>query len=498
MSEPNGVMMQCFHWYSSSDGTFWNRLAENAEELVKAGITSLWLPPAYKGIGGTSEVGYAVYDLYDLGEFNQKGTVRTKYGTKEEYLRSIAAAKQAGLRLYGDVVFNHMLGADEQEEVKATPFNPENRHDAIGEYQPIKAWTKFTFPGRDGKYSDMQWNWTHFDAIDYNAWEQHQQAIYLLEGKQFDEQVDLEKGGYDYLMGCDLDMQNPEVREALKRWGEWYMDLTDIDGFRFDAVKHVSGEFFHEWFEHIRHYAQRDLFAVGEYWSYEVEALHHFISLTQGKVALFDAPLHYNFHAASKAGDSYDMRQIFDNTLVQQQPSLAVTLVENHDSQPLQSLESPVESWFKPLAYALILLRQEGYPCIFEPDYYGARYRDYGGDGNEHEIWLDSHRIMIDKFLFARHNYSYGDQYSYFDEPNLVGWTRLGDADHLGGMAVVLSNGAGGAKWMEVGQPNCTYVDITEHVQESVTTNELGWGAFSCSGGSVSVWVPQSGEQCST
>ena len=75
---------------------------------------------------------------------------------------------------------------------------------------------------------------------------------------------------------------------------------------------------------------------------------------------------------------NYDLRQIFDNTLVQHQPALAVTLVENHDSQPLQSLESIVEAWFKPLAYALILLREAGYPCIFYGDYYGANYQDRG------------------------------------------------------------------------------------------------------------------------
>jgi alpha-amylase len=32
-------------------------------------------------------------------------------------------------------------------------------------------------------------------------------------------------------------------------------------------------------------------------------------------------------------------------------------------------------------------------------------------------------------------------------------------------MAVVLSNGAEGTKWMEVGQPNRTYIDITEHIR---------------------------------
>ncbi len=92
-----------------------------------------------------------------------------------------------------------------------------------------------------------------------------------------------------------------------------------------------------------------------------------------------------------------------------------MTLVENHDSQPLQSLESVVEGWFKPLAYALILLRRDGYPCIFYADYYGAHYKDYGKDGQEYEIWIDQHQWIIDKFLFARQEYAFGDQYDYFD-----------------------------------------------------------------------------------
>jgi alpha-amylase len=41
---------------------------------------------------------------------------------------------------------------------------------------------------------------------------------------------------------------------------------------------------------------------------------------------------------------------------------------------------------------------------------------------------------------------------------------------------------------MDVGYPNCTYVDITEHVKEPVTTNDDGWADFRCNGGSVSVW----------
>jgi alpha-amylase len=491
MSEPNGVMMQYFHWYNAPDGTLWNELATNADELAQAGITSVWLPPAYKGTGGGYDVGYGIYDLFDLGEFDQKGSVRTKYGTKAEYVRAIKTAHDNGIRVYADVVFNHKLGADAAEEVEATPFDPENRTETIGEYQKVQAWTHFTFPGRQGKYSKMEWHWWHFDAIDYNANNEGENAVYLLKGKSFDRNVDLEKGSFDYLMGCDLDMENPEVTDELKYWGEWYLDTTNVDGFRFDAVKHVSAEFFQHWMKHVRHYAKQDLFAVGEYWSYEVEALHHFLDSTEGKVSLFDAPLHYNFHVASTAGDSYDLRQIFDRTLVKEQPALAVTLVENHDSQPLQSLESIVEAWFKPLAYALILLRQEGYPCIFYGDYYGAHYKDIGKDGNEYEIWLDRHQLLLDKFLFARKTYGYGEQFDYFDHQNTLGWTRLGDDEHSGGMAVVLSNGGDGTKWMEVGQSHRTYIDITEQIHEPIVTNDDGWAEFRCNAGSVSVWVPQ-------
>ena len=76
------------------------------------------------------------------------------------------------------------------------------------------------------------------------------------------------------------------------------------------------------------------------------------------------------------------MRRLLDGSLMADRGPFAVTFVDNHDSQPLQALESTVEPWFKPLAYALILLRREGYPCVFYPDYYGAAYEDGGRTAN--------------------------------------------------------------------------------------------------------------------
>lgn len=489
--EFNGTMMQYFHWYTPADGNHWNRLREEAPALAKAGFTALWLPPAYKGIGGGYDVGYGVYDLFDLGEFDQKGTVATKYGTKDEYVAAVKACRDVGINIYADVVFNHKMAADAEEEFNATPMDPSDRNRPVGDMRKIKSWTGFNFPGRGDKYSSMKWHWYHFDAVDYNSYEPDYKAVWLIEGKTFEDKVSLELGSFDYLMGCDLDLDNPEVCGELKYWGEWMLDTIGVDGFRLDAIKHISGDFFVDWLGHLENHAQRDLFCVGEYWTYDLGALSWYAGNSGGCLDMFDAPLHNNFHQASKAGSSYDLRTIFDNTVVKEMPLLAVTLVENHDTQPLQALESLVESWFKPLAYALILLREEGYPCVFYCDYYGAHYVDKGRDGNEYEIWMDSHREILDRLLIGRRHFAYGPQYDYFDHPNVVGWTRLGSEEHPRAMAVLLSNGAEGSKWMEVGKPKTKFYDLTSHIKHSITTNDDGWAEFRCNGGSVSVWVEE-------
>ncbi|MGC1246678.1 MAG: alpha-amylase family glycosyl hydrolase, partial [Spirulinaceae cyanobacterium] len=224
MSYVNGTMMQFFHWYYPSDGTLWTEVKQKATELAQAGVTALWLPPAYKGGSGGYDTGYGVYDLFDLGEFDQKGTIRTKYGTKEEFLTAVKAAQQAGVQIYADIVLNHKDSADETEEVYATAYYENNRNYRVmsdGKLEKIQAYTKFTFPGRGDKYSSMKWHWWHFDSVVYNNWRpgEYPSKIYLFEGKGHDDFVNLEKGNYDFLLGCDLDMQNDQVRKELDYWG---------------------------------------------------------------------------------------------------------------------------------------------------------------------------------------------------------------------------------------------------------------------------------------
>lgn len=488
----NGVMMQYFHWYTPADGTLWDEAAARALELARTGFTAVWLPPAAKGIGGASEVGYGVYDTYDLGEFDQKGSVRTKYGTKKQYLAAVAALQKAGLHVYADAVLNHRIGGDSTEAVRATPYPQDDRLRPKGEPREIEAYTHFRFPGRKGRHSRFEWHARHFCAVDYdhrNPGEKN--TVYRLEDRRLDDQVALESGNFSYLMGVDPDFECGEVRDEVTAWGRWYLDTTGVDGFRLDAVKHISASFFPEWHEAMERHAGRELFLATQYWTADAGTLPWYLDRLGGRITVFAVPLHYHLHHASRAGGNYDMRRLLDGTLMHQRGRDMVTFVENHDSQPLQALESVVEPWFKPLAYALVLLRREGYPCVFYADYHGAEYEDLGRDGNPHRIVMPSHRWLIDKFLRARRHYAWGPQVDYLDHWNRVGWVRLGDERHPKAMAVLMSDGHEGSKWMEAGRANARFTDLTGHVKEPVVTNDAGWGEFRCNGGSVSVWVQE-------
>ncbi|MBS6185015.1 MAG: alpha-amylase, partial [Clostridium celatum] len=260
----NGTMMQYFEWFLLPYCKLWNEISSEASNLRDLGITALWMPPAYKGIGGGYDVGYGAYDLYDLGEFNQKGSIETKYGSKDEYLMAIKILNKNGIQSYGDIVLNHKMGADEVEEVMAREEEFFNRSISISGTKVIRAWTKFTFPGRNNKYSSFKWDWNAFDGIDYDD-KTKRNSIYKFLTKEWSNRVDKENGNYDYLMGADLDFSNRDVVEELKKWGKWYVDFTNIDGFRLDAVKHINYEFFVEWLEYLRKESGKELFSVGEY-----------------------------------------------------------------------------------------------------------------------------------------------------------------------------------------------------------------------------------------
>lgn len=471
-----GVMMQYFEWYLDNEPHLWNRLKEDASHLQEIGITAIWMPPAFKSIGGRNDVGYGVYDIYDLGEFDQQGTIATKYGTKDEYLECIQTLQEHHIDVYADIVLNHKMGADGFEYVKAYEMNPNNKNEIISSQECIQVPTLFTFPHRHQKYSDFIWDWNCFDGIDYDALSKRH-ATFLFQDKHWDQNVDHENGNFDYLMGADIDFSNPKVLKELEKWGYWYLDMTHVNGLRLDAVKHIDAYFYRDWVMKMRNYTHQDLFVVGEYWHGDVQRLLYYLKEVNHEISLFDVPLHYHFYEASHSQGQYDMSKIFENTLVKIAPKNAVTFVDNHDTQPSQGLQSWVEDWFKPLAYALILLREEGYPCVFYGDYYG----------------IQSHinksiQKVIDQLLYIRKHYVFTTQRDYFDDQNIIGWVRTGEKHAL---ACIMSDSIGGSKKMYIGKEYVgkIFVDVLGCCSDEVYIDQEGYGCFYTNGGSVSVYM---------
>jgi alpha-amylase len=479
-----GVMLQAFQWHAPDDGRLWTELRESAPALAAAGFTGIWLPPAYKSHRGSNDVGYGVYDLHDLGEFDQKGSVRTRHGTKDELVQAVAALRGAGLQVYADVVLNHRLGADEQEAVRVRPVRESDR-DVVSEVLlDTNVWSRFTFPGRAGAHSAFQWRAEHFTAFDYidpapDA--KDGKLLYLLEGKRFSEDVSGEQGNFDYLMGCDVDQDHPDVRGELFAWARWFVDTTGVDGVRLDAVKHFPSDFAHDLLGELRaHRTDREIYAVSEYWSGDANAILQYIDSTQSTTDIFDVPLHLRLADAARVGKDFDLRTVFDGSIVAARPALAVTFVDNHDTEPGQSLESWVAPWFKPLAYALILLRRDGYPCVYAADYMGGPHAPEP---------LPSFGPLIDTMLRVRHAHGHGDQHDVFEQPNCIAWVRTGDAEHPGSLVCVLSNGDVGRVRLNAFAADAVFVDALGLAEGEVTTDAAGMGEFWCPAGSLAAWV---------
>ncbi|AOZ93080.1 alpha-amylase [Paenibacillus crassostreae] len=478
----NQTMMQFFEWHIEADGSHWNRLRDITPELKAAGITTIWIPPVTKALS-SNDTGYGVYDLYDLGEFDQKGAIRTKYGTKQELINAIVSCHEQGLLVYVDLVMNHKAGADEKETFQVIEVAGNNRTQDISKPFDIEGWTKFTFPGRGNQYSSFKWNYDHFNGTDYDARNNRSGVFRIIgENKHWNEHVAHEFGNYDYLMFADIDYNHPQVREEMISWGKWLTSTLSCNGYRLDAIKHINHDFIKEFAKAMVHEHGEDFYIVGEFWNSNLSECQQFLNTIDYTMDLFDVSLHYKLQAASHGGKSYNLATIFDDTLVHSHPMNAVTFVDNHDSQPHESLESWVQDWFKQSAYALILLRKDGFPVVFYGDYYGI-------GGKEP---LQGKRMAIDPLLYTRYHKAYGEQQDYFDHPNTIGWVRRGIPEIAGsGCAVVISNSDQGEKRMYVGEHHAgaKWIDYTQNRKDEITIAQDGFATFPVMGGSVSVWA---------
>jgi alpha-amylase len=250
--EPLGsssVVFQTFYWDVPAGGNWYNIIRSKAAELKSAGFTHFWFPPPTKGASGGYSMGYDLYDHYDLGNYDQKGTVETRFGSLSELQAAAAACENVLL----DLVANHMAGAEAQCQ------DP----------------------------TDGKWYWQSFQYVHGNFWKS---CLDFHPG--YPDDCDLCNGN-DYVMGEDICHNSSYMFNGLKVWAGWLKaTVGNVSGFRLDAVKHFSKNMSKE-FGTIGS-------CIGEYWDSKDNILNWMGDT--GNYA-FDFPLYYTMMGDAPALD---------------------------------------------------------------------------------------------------------------------------------------------------------------------------------------------------
>jgi len=247
--------------------TGWAELSRKMPEIAEAGYQSLWLPPPTKGSGGLS-VGYDLWDRFDLGSKDQRGTVRTRYGTEAELLEMIRTAHRFGIRVYFDNIMNHNA-FDVPGYNAFTPidiyqgFVPEDFHLRRTEDGFYRKWDNT----RDWNDAWQVQNLGLADLIDiatepgstnrnHGSYEGDTiPKIKFIRHPNNPEYYCYDANGNYVGFGpgngltAGYIQANPQayeerVEDMLNRSLRWQLDRTKADGFRLDAVKHTPADFF--------------------------------------------------------------------------------------------------------------------------------------------------------------------------------------------------------------------------------------------------------------
>lgn len=297
------VVMQAFWWdcwnekYPRDWYTFLAKLSPRLREL---GVDGIWIPSPAKGNAGINSMGYDLYDHYDLGDKDQKGSVATRFGDKDSLLRLVAVAHANGLEVYPDIVLNHVIGGE------ADPAAPGDK------------FKRFRYPGFlsavNGRWPKDHWNFhpNPDHPCTTGDWcEQHFGPDICF--------LDSEHGG------------GGNGRYMLDRGREWLVWLTrqlGADGFRFDAVKHypayvVEDLLFNAMGDRI------DYFAVGEYVGNR-QQLDSWAGETKNRAGTFDFALRLALADIIQAGGLFDMGSLPNYQQINRVKT--VPFVNNHDT----------------------------------------------------------------------------------------------------------------------------------------------------------------------
>jgi len=364
------VFIEGFYWNSTPGGIWWDSLAHLAPRLASAGFSAIWFPPPTKGAAGSLSMGYDIYDQYDVGDYNQKGTVATRFGTRSSLVNAIQSYHNNGMQVFADAVMGHMDGGDQKVPYDCIPTNPP--------YLPSDSgWLVFNYPTGSGRFKkDATFFYPNQQTCDIN------QPYHSPDPA--------------YRFGEYLAHAQTKVEDSLIVWGQYMRNVLGFDGFRIDEAKGIDPIFMGPWLQQ----ADTNGYAVAE--DYDgiggIQNWLYWVGSFGGNVSVFDFPLRFDLQSmCDNTPGTWNMNWLDGSGLVNNGTSgyNVATFVDNHDFDRIGwdgSIDighSPITT-DKMMAYAYILF-SEGRPCVWFRDYFM-----YGLDGK------------IDTLMWIRQNYEWG------------------------------------------------------------------------------------------
>jgi glycosidase len=247
------VMLQWFE-------TEWNEIYRRMPEVAEFGYDYIWTPPPTKAPTGLGtkwgNVGYNLYDRFDLGDVPQRGSLATRYGTRGALRQMVDAAHRCDVKIIPDIVMNHNGNGPDFRSYPG--MVPEDFH---VQWEPGHA---NTLNYRRGPRMDQ---WHHGEGYGGTMWQELVSLIdirteddgdVLHDPKRFTGNKDNNTPGWNFVDGASYlrhvgrydrypygyDGSAENVRDMLNRWIVWLGNAMDFDGLRLDAGKHVPWEFF--------------------------------------------------------------------------------------------------------------------------------------------------------------------------------------------------------------------------------------------------------------
>jgi len=301
-------------------------IAMNAAPLRRAGFTAILYPPVCKTQSGHFNTGdgYGVFDQYDIGSKDQMGAVETRFGSREQLLRSIAVAHACGLDVYIDVVMHQLIGGNNgvyryrgANGVPQTGRFPKDPGCFRGS-PPRRPQDPVPAPRDDPSFGD--------------------EFVY----------VNCQPPGY--------------TTRGMIDFGDWVTQAVDCNGYRIDDVKGTAVAFIKQW---TNAKAMAGKFCVSEYFDSNTQILSDWVhAAMEGRSMVFDFTTHFGLQRMCE-DPGFDMRGLDGLGFTAVDPFRSATFVENPDTDltPGENIASN-----KLLAYAFILTT-EGYPFVFHKDY---------------------------------------------------------------------------------------------------------------------------------